>query len=45
MTTQREEPYSSAFEADMIKLAKENNRLLQAIDEKLRKILLNTSNF
>ena len=42
MATQRE---ASAFEAEMLRLAKENNRLLHAVDEKLRKILLNTSNF
>jgi hypothetical protein len=45
MRTQAEEPYSSTFEAEMLRLAKENNKLLEAIDEKLRKILLNTSNF
>lgn len=45
MTTRHEESYDAMFEAEMLRLAKENNRLLQAIDEKLRKILQNTSNF
>jgi hypothetical protein len=45
MRTQAEEPYSGTFETEMLTLAKENNKLLEAIDEKLRKILLNTSNF
>jgi hypothetical protein len=43
MTIQRES--YNAFEAEMLRLTKENNRLLQGIDEKLRRIFLNTSNF
>jgi hypothetical protein len=45
MTTQHGEPFAGTFEAEMLRLTKENNKLLQAIDEKLRRILLNTSNF
>jgi hypothetical protein len=42
MTTQTEE---STFEEEMLRLTRENNKLLQAMNEKLHKILLNTSSF
>lgn len=42
MTTRSEE---SMFEEEMLRLMKENNRLLKAVDEKLHRILLNTSSF
>jgi hypothetical protein len=42
MATRSEE---STFEEEMLRLMEENNRLLKAVDEKLHKILLNTSYF
>jgi hypothetical protein len=44
MTSQRETSYRAGFEEEMLRLMQENNKLLQSIDEKLRKVVMNTSN-
>jgi hypothetical protein len=44
MTSQRETSYRADFEEEMLRLMQENNKLLQSIDEKLRKVVMNTSN-
>jgi hypothetical protein len=38
MTSQHKEIYDSTFEEQMLRLAKENNKLLQALNEQLHKI-------
>jgi hypothetical protein len=44
MADRQAESYKADFEQELLRLLQENNKLLQSIDDKVRKIVLNTSN-